>query len=77
VTSVHGTVREGSPTESAQSFSSPNNFRVFRLMKCTLEHAGQANASYWASSESRSSSSQCYTFMKVSGQVNRIAGIGL
>jgi hypothetical protein len=51
----------------------PNNFRVFRLIKCNLVQAGQVIASYSFSDALSSSSSQCWTIIDVSGQVKMIS----
>jgi hypothetical protein len=59
------------------SLSWPNNFRVFRLIKCNPVQAGHVIPSYSFSDASSSSSNQCWTFIDVSGQVNMKAAIGL
>jgi hypothetical protein len=47
----------------------PRSLPVFRLRKCNLVQAGQVIESYRFSDASSSSSSQCWTFIDVAGQV--------
>jgi hypothetical protein len=51
------------------SWSWPNILPIFRLTKCNLRQAGQETLSYSSSGASSSSSSQCWTFIDVSGHL--------
>jgi hypothetical protein len=55
----------------------PNSLPVFRSRKWNLVQAGQLIPAYSFSGMSSSSSSQCWTFIEVSGQVKMKAAIGL
>ena len=47
----------------------PNSLPVFRLMRCGPVQALQTTTSYSVSGTSGSASDQCWTFIRVAGQV--------
>jgi hypothetical protein len=74
--SLRGSYSNKRDRQLRRPYSSLNSFPVFGLMKWTLLQAAHVNASYLRSSESGSSSIQCWTLIEVLGQVMRKAGIG-
>src|SRR6516164_3217251 len=61
--------RDHRPDPASLPFFPSNSLPVFRLMKCTRAQALQTTASYSSSGVSSPPASQCWTFIKVVGQV--------